>query len=108
MCSTPKENLEVRIFSNVADYGLALNLKEEQNVRGPLLDSSFYRLSANWCSRTQEIFDIKYGFCLGLSEKHSSASSEIESNLSFREKLTVQTRETQLQLLLRFGDDFYL
>ncbi|NUN06172.1 MAG: hypothetical protein HUU57_10465 [Bdellovibrio sp.] len=95
-------------FQITADYGLAVDLNEEQAFRGPLSSANFYRISTQWCAATSEVFDIKYGFCVNLSKKTSSIISGLLSDLPTSDNFNVQTDENQLQLLLRFGDDFYL
>lgn len=95
-------------FQLMVDYGLAVNLSEQQDFREQLQEARFYRLSAQWCSGTREAFDIKYGFCANLSKKHSATTSDIRSTFPLSDKFTLQTDENQLQLFLRFGDDFYL
>lgn len=95
-------------FQITADYGLAVDLNEEQAFRGPLTGANFYRLSTQWCAATSEVFDIKYGFCVNLSKKTSSITSGLLSDLPTSDNFNIQTDENQLQLLLRFGDDFYL
>lgn len=95
-------------YQLTADYGFSVNVTEDQSFRDQIRSAQFFRLGGSWCSPAHEIFDIKYGYCLGLTKKVSKTTSGLHPDFGTSQAVNLGLDETQLLINLRFGDDFYL
>lgn len=98
--------LHFRRFQLFFDYGLGLNLKEQQKYRGELLNFTGKKISGRFCQTKRRLLGLETTPCYFLSYFSTSNSGKLVSELSSTNTVTLERQEVGFAVELNFGEDF--